>query len=119
MIAEFLGSHHENFAVRISLDALLVLDSISRNGSFAAAGGAADFAASAVLPASGLGASAFDAVAVASLFDPHPEINAAVTSAVRIVTLRMVGVCTAYPTGRFRSTAAYGRCNWSKNYCQR
>jgi hypothetical protein len=53
------------------------------------------FVASAAFGALAL-ASDFWAAAVASLFEPQPAIKAAVTRVVRIVTLRMVGVCTTH-----------------------
>ena len=53
----------------------------------AAWGEAAGFAASA-LDTSGFG------LVVVSFFEPQPAPSAAVTKAVKIVTLRMVGVCT-------------------------
>ena len=72
----------------------------------AAGAGVAGVAASAVFAASGLGASDFwAATAVASLLEPHPARSTAVTSAVRIVTLRMVGVCTTSSRIRVGSLA--------------
>src|SRR6185436_20830138 len=50
---------------------------------------------SAGLAESVLGGSVFCAAAVASLFEPQPASSATVTRTARIVTLRVVGVCTA------------------------
>jgi len=61
----------------------------------AAAGGGDAGLPSVGLAESALGDSAFCAAAVASLLEPQPASTAAVTRTARIVTLRMVGVCTA------------------------
>src|SRR6185436_13379647 len=84
-------------------------------GGFAAwpAGGAAGLAASAFCP------SAFCSgfcPAVAPFLELHPAASsAAVTSAVRMATLRMIGVCTCLPlnSGRWRETAGFDW--WRKN----
>src|SRR5882762_3099726 len=57
--------------------------------------------------------------AVASFFEPQPAVSAAVTSAVRMATFRMIGVCTCLPlnSGRWRETAGLDR--WRKKYRQR
>src|SRR5882762_7742831 len=62
----------------------------------------------------GFAASAFWP-AVASFFEPQPAISAAVTSAVRMATLRIIGVCTCLPldSGRGRKTAGFDW--WRKN----
>src|SRR5206468_11289 len=61
----------------------------------------------------GFAASAFWPAA-ASFFEPQPAISAAVTSAVRMATLRMIGVCTCLPlnSGRGRETAGFD--GWRK-----